>query len=545
MPLKLKLGFVMDAQSLDRAGLWLDVITQDSAIKRVVILITPNSLAPSFDHYDPPRLYLRCLIAIEKWFLKRSGKYARSFHAYADPDQHRTPLFGKNIKDRRIAVQFLDGPLESQHLTLRGLDLDLLVLGPECPPSPELASLFPKGLIGISYQRGGEARSIWEAGLQEIVARESTIAFEIYRYAKHDALKEVLWFCRIPTAPFASLNPTRVQRKAYGLVKRSLVSMQHGNGHRTALPLSSTPPREASPLPATSTYLRAIIERQWLSALTKIQRLERVWSLGYQNQPDWCESSLKDFTPVPNPSGRFLADPFVFEREGKTICFAEDYDYAKRRGRITAFEITAQGCLELGIVLDEACHLSYPFLFEADGQLYMCPETLGINEIRLYRCEEFPLKWCYHATLIEHVQAVDTNIFEHEGRWWLMTSMDSGKMGDFDSELHLYYAERFDASNWIAHPMNPVIVDSEIARNGGFIKRDDALYRVRQRHGFSAYGAGISVSRIMHLDSARYDEEPIFNFDIEHVDKVLGVHTYTEAGDVRFVDTVSLQKRPR
>ncbi len=68
--------------------------------------------------------------------------------------------------------------------------------------------------------------------------------------------------------------------------------------------------------------------------------------------------------------------------------------------------------------------MSFPFLFRYDGALYMCPESLESGEIRVYRCTDFPQRWTHVATLMTGVPAVDTMLFEHEGRWWMMTCLD-------------------------------------------------------------------------------------------------------------------------
>ena len=57
------------------------------------------------------------------------------------------------------------------------------------------------------------------------------------------------------------------------------------------------------------------------------------------------------------------------------MCFLEDYDFRTKRGKISVFEINGNKYEELGTALDEPFHLSYPFIFTVDNELYMCPET--------------------------------------------------------------------------------------------------------------------------------------------------------------------------
>ena len=55
----------------------------------------------------------------------------------------------------------------------------------------------------------------------------------------------------------------------------------------------------------------------------------------------------------------------------------------------------------LGPVLEENFHLSFPYIFEYKDKIFMCPETHQKKEIRIYICEDFPLKWKFHKTLIK------------------------------------------------------------------------------------------------------------------------------------------------
>ena len=42
----------------------------------------------------------------------------------------------------------------------------------------------------------------------------------------------------------------------------------------------------------------------------------------------------------------------------------------------------------------------------------MCPESHKNNDIRLYKCKEYPMKWEFEKVLIK-MYAGDTNIFYH------------------------------------------------------------------------------------------------------------------------------------
>src|SRR5262245_35596343 len=66
---------------------------------------------------------------------------------------------------------------------------------------------------------------------------------------------------------------------------------------------------------------------------------------------------------------RFMADPFGLWRDGRLHLFVETYDYRDRRGAIDVLILDeALRLVERRPALREPWHLSYPFVFEAEGQ---------------------------------------------------------------------------------------------------------------------------------------------------------------------------------
>gem|GEM_PF-5751831 len=82
-------------------------------------------------------------------------------------------------------------------------------------------------------------------------------------------------------------------------------------------------------------------------------------------------------------------------------------------------------------------------------------------------------------------------------------------MHDHRNELHIFHADNPLASNWRAHPENPVLVDSRHARMaGGFLRgRDGALLRCSQVQGKS-YGEAVALNRVETLTATTYSEQP-------------------------------------
>lgn len=208
------------------------------------------------------------------------------------------------------------------------------------------------------------------------------------------------------------------------------------------------------------------------------------------------------------PKGRFFADPFVYTHKGEPYIFFEDYAFAEGRGKISA-AVCKNGQFEfLGVVLDLPYHLSFPYLFEYEGELYMMPETCGNRTIELWRCTEFPMKWELDTTLMSDISAVDTILFPYQDKWWLLSNIDRTNNSSHSDELFAFYADSPLSTEWTPHALNPIIRDPNKARNGGVIISENGdVVRCAQYQGFCHYGKGLSLNRIVELTPTTYREE--------------------------------------
>ena len=108
--------------------------------------------------------------------------------------------------------------------------------------------------------------------------------------------------------------------------------------------------------------------------------------------PDAERLDPASLTPIVPPPDRFWADPFIWSRDGRCWVFVEELPFDTRIGRISVLELD-DSLRPMGSstpVLDEPRHLSYPYLFEYSGELFMVPESAGSGRIDCYRCVAFP-----------------------------------------------------------------------------------------------------------------------------------------------------------
>ncbi len=100
------------------------------------------------------------------------------------------------------------------------------------------------------------------------------------------------------------------------------------------------------------------------------------------------------YTPLPGRAGFWYADPLLYRRGGARWLFAEAMDLAAGKGRIEVCTLADDGTAgEWQVALEEEFHLSFPTVFDWNGETWMIPETGADRSLRLYRCVEFPARW--------------------------------------------------------------------------------------------------------------------------------------------------------
>ncbi|MGY2047145.1 glucosamine inositolphosphorylceramide transferase family protein [Methylobacterium sp. JK268] len=263
------------------------------------------------------------------------------------------------------------------------------------------------------------------------------------------------------------------------------------------------------------------------------------WRVGWRRRtgPDlWERQSLRGtrWQVLPNPPGRFLADPIAITVEGRTVLFMEDFDHHRQKGVISAIEFSESGpASPLRRVLEEPWHLSYPFVMAGEGGVWMIPESSANREVALYRADPFPDRWVREATLIRGLAACDATVIAHEGRLWLLATVETETSSCAD--LHVFSAERL-CGPWRAHAGNPVLRDPRVARSAGpMVRRGGRLWRPVQDCA-RRYGAAVGLTEILRLDDGGY---------VQATRAVIGpcrawpgrrLHTLSQAGPFEFID---------
>ena len=277
------------------------------------------------------------------------------------------------------------------------------------------------------------------------------------------------------------------------------------------------------------------------SRITRYRKIKKKWSVSFINKTD-LNIDTDNLITIKNPLNRFLADPFVIKYNNRNVCFVEDYDFDSCKGKISAYELFNKTYKEIGTALSTDFHLSFPFVFKHNKEIYMIPETSEIKEIRLYKCLDFPLKWDLEKVLIKNIDAVDTVIFNQDNKWFLLTNVCSNSIGEHNSELHIYESEDFLKNEWLKFNSNPVIFNSKKARNGGLFFFNNNYYRINQVHKKNTYGYSFQINKIKLIKNNKYIEEEINEVKPILFNSSIGTHHFHMNEDFSVIDHLFLTK---
>lgn len=183
---------------------------------------------------------------------------------------------------------------------------------------------------------------------------------------------------------------------------------------------------------------------------------------------------------------RFLADPFLYKDDSGIYLFCEHLIRAK--GNICCFYSKDTVDIHFkyrGSVLDETFHLSYPQVFEYNGQMYMLPETQGSGSVLLYTTKNFPYEWKLKKKLINK-KVKDPTLLIMDDKFYIF--------GAIGNKLYYWVADALDGV-YVQQPA-PVLEGVESRPGGRIFAMDDNILLPVQNHEVG-YGTGLSLYNII------------------------------------------------
>ena len=238
------------------------------------------------------------------------------------------------------------------------------------------------------------------------------------------------------------------------------------------------------------------------------------------------EGSLDGFVVAKNSMRYWCADPFLFKHNGIQYLFFEAYDRLKRRGVIGYRTIKDSKVSKIKIIYRSSGHLSYPFIYVKDDEIYIMPESSSEHVLFNLKCVSFPDKW-ERVGKINDVSLVDTTIYKD----YIFTT-------PVNSESNSRYLVVNKISKGEQSFDNIVIDDKSKARMAGKVFEYNGIIWRPSQDCSKTYGGSLNFNIIDNLDAKQYKEHLAKQIEASSFPtrKFDGLHTYNFDDDYEVVD---------
>jgi hypothetical protein len=220
------------------------------------------------------------------------------------------------------------------------------------------------------------------------------------------------------------------------------------------------------------------------------------------------------------------------------------YNKLPECGYLSVVEIDKKGMKsEPVVILKQPYHLSYPFIFEHDGQYFLIPESEENSTIQLYAAKNFPYEWEFKMNLMENIKAVDTTLFFKDDKFWLFANIREMEGASASEELFLFSSDTLFTKEWKNHPCNPVISDVKSSRSAGrLFYKNGKLYRPSQDCSVR-YGYGTVINEVIELNERNYSEVKVSGITPDWDDDIVATHTLSYDEGLSVVDATLKRKK--
>lgn len=242
----------------------------------------------------------------------------------------------------------------------------------------------------------------------------------------------------------------------------------------------------------------------------------------------WKLSSMNEYAIIPNPDGYWLADTLLFSKDDVVYLFVEAYEKETNKGRIGVMVFNGSRFCDFRVILKKDYHLSYPFVFEFKGDVYMIPESSQNNTIEIYKASALPDKWEFVCKLMDG-NYVDTTLYRFsESEFTFYT---------YDMSNNTMCTGTLNMDDRVMEIDSIVPDDNYVKRAGGSIfKMSDKFVRPLQYNKYF-YGQRLSfVDCETELEYQTLKPEEIENADSRIFRRI---HTYSRVKDFEAVDLSS------
>lgn len=347
-------------------------------------------------------------------------------------------------------------------------------------------------------------------------------------YRSYSATEDKIWL---------SANRSRTYWKAAAYVMRCLRSL-YLHGEKGLVVEPAQPYDKSIYRTPTNLQMLPFLARLAFAILaSKLTRKREQWFIAYRPRvkAELAVPKVEGFIPLFPPKDRFYADPFPIQVSGRDFVFFEELKYSEDKGVISYIEFDEENKPSPPrLALSTDTHLSYPFLFEWNGEVFMIPETAQNRTVTLFRAVSFPAEWEVVGNLLENINAADATLIEHKGTWYMFVNV-SECGGSTCDELFLFFADS-PLGPWMPHALNPIKTDVRSSRPAGKIfKHEGRLIRPAQDCS-KTYGYAIQFFEVVELTRDFFKEELVGRIDPVWLRGLKGTHTYNASATIEVID---------
>jgi hypothetical protein len=441
------------------------------------------------------------------------------------------PLFGTE----RYRVP---APVRADRDGLLGLNIDVAVRLTAKALPRECLHQIEFGEWSLDFLDKASVGHDW-TGFWEVKGREPLTIVQLFARLSSEPFLLAISSAGYNTKYSAALNGAFIKEKSVLLLLRELRRLADTRKLTEGSAIQSTVARIPPHLWDSIVYLwrlgRNITEKLIIRSRRMLGLNARSWGV-YIGDGDIENFAPDRAAPLKLANGMWAADPFLFRWQDKDYIFFECFPDNSKNAWISVACLTGSEVELLGTCLRTSYHLSYPFVFNDGTDVYMIPETHRTDRVEVWRCTQFPLRWELFSTALEGKSPADTTMFKAKDQWWLLTSLsDHHAYMDHSSELYAFAVDGPALKRVVPHKRNPVIIGSDIARNGGRVHViGDRVLRPSQCNSHGIYGYGLNIQEITRLDIESYTEETIKLVRPDFLAGIVGCHHIDILGN-RFV----------
>lgn len=256
------------------------------------------------------------------------------------------------------------------------------------------------------------------------------------------------------------------------------------------------------------------------------------------------DGTIEPFKVVSNSFRYWCADPFIITVGAEDYLFFEMFDRFKGKGVIGYRVIDKNGKIgKMQKAYESKHHLSFPFVFEHEGDYYMMPESSYDRNLMLLKAKHFPDQWEVVKTWFSGEKVCDSVMFEKDGDVFLLTQPIEYPYTH--AKLNLYQLVN---NNWVPCEGNPVVDNSSCARMAGAIVFHKNQ-RIRPAQNCRIYGDSVYFGVINEVSHKGYSESEINKIESTSIsvqgvkaEKFCGIHTYNSSNRYEVIDLKNIER---